>query len=163
MNTEQVTEVVGKLSGLLPTPSDVDEVKMTSDQRIRGHLLVTTGCGRHLALSLPRGQELEDGDVLAVDGSVAVVVRAAEEDVLEARPGDRHDWARTAYNLGNLHRPARVDGEVIVTPYEGAAERALIAIGVPCRRIERSFVGDRLGPTASHAHAETAAGGDHHG
>lgn len=130
-----------------------DVVRLTAEQRERAHLRVRSERGRELVISLPRGEELNDGDVLAVDGQVAIVIAAADEDVLELRPTNGRQWGIAAYQLGNLHRPARFGSEVILTPYEPSTEAALQALSVPCQRTRRPLVGERVRAAGGHGHS----------
>src|ERR687891_2264614 len=81
-----VAAVLGKVAQLAPSVEAVDEVELTAAERERAHLRVRSRGKRELIVSLPRGEELQDGDVIHVDNGVAVVVVAAPEDVLGGGP-----------------------------------------------------------------------------
>jgi urease accessory protein len=123
----------------------VDQLELTADERERAHLRARSTGNREIIISLPRGEELHDGDVVYVDNGVAFVAVEAPEDLLEARPRTTREWALAAYQLGNLHSPARVPPDAIVTPYDRSSEEALRALAVPApdhvrvrRRVLRS-------------------------
>lgn len=146
-----VTEVLGNLADFDPAVGTVDELELTADDRERPHRRLRSKGNRELIISLPRGQELHDGDVVYVDNGVAVVVVAAPEDVLEVSPRTTREWALAAYQLGNLHRPARFLADAIVTPYDGSTQEVLGGLGLQARRVTRGLVGERYGAVA-HQH-----------
>jgi urease accessory protein UreE len=141
-----VVAVLGNLADGDRADDTVDELELTADERERAHRRVRSKGNRELIISLERGEELRDGDVVYVDGEVAVVVVAAREDVLEVSPRTTREWAIASYQLGNLHRPARFLGDAILTPYDGSTEEAMRGLGVLARRVRRGFVGERSRP-----------------
>jgi urease accessory protein len=145
-----VAAVLGRLGELNKPVDSVDELELTTAERERAHLRVRSRGNRELIISLPRGEELHDGDVVHLEGGVAVVVVAAPEDVLEVSPRTTREWALAAYQLGNLHRPARFLGDAILTPYDRSSAEVLRALGVPTRRATRDFVGERCGAIMHH-------------
>lgn len=151
-NVPVLNMVLGNIAELDQRVETVDELELTAEERERAHLRVRSRGNRELIISLPRGEELLDGDVVYIDGGVAVVVVAAPEDVLEASPRTKKEAALAAYQLGNLHRPARFLEDSILTPYDHASEEVLRALGVPTRRDTRAFVGDRSSAFAHHHH-----------
>jgi urease accessory protein len=140
-----LTTVLGELGQLDRRVETVDELELTAEERERAHLRVRSRGNREFIISLPRGEELHDGDVVYVAGRVTVVVVAAPEDVLEVSPRTTKEWTLAAYQLGNLHRSARFLEDAILTPYERSSEEVLRALGVPARRATRGFVGERCG------------------
>lgn len=129
----------------------VDEVLLTSEQRIRAHGRARSVAGRDLIISLPRGAALDDGDLLEF-GDEAIRVRAAVEDLLEIRPGDPKEAILAGYTIGNLHRPLRIHRELVLTPHDSAVAAALAAVGIRSASVRRPFVGERL--TARHHHVD---------
>ncbi|WP_439544231.1 urease accessory protein UreE [Hyphomicrobium sp.] len=154
-----VTSIRGNVSAL-ETGVVVDPLPLTSAQRASAHFSAPTARGKTVRVSLPRGTELHDGDVLEFDDGVAVVVVAAAEDLLFVKPaGDGMMWWVACYQLGNLHRPARFLDDGILTPYDPMALNILRGFGVLVERCNRPFVGRRFGAVQSHHHQSDA---DHH-
>ena len=79
------------------------ELVLTFEQRNRSRLHAMLATGEPVGLVLPRGTILRDGDRLVTDGGEVIVVRAADEDVLDAHCDDAAALARVAYHLGNRH------------------------------------------------------------
>jgi urease accessory protein len=150
-----VGTVLGNVAELDQEIETVDELELTAEERERAHLRARSKGSRELIISLPRGEELHDGDVVYVEGGVAVAVVAAPEDVLEVHPRTTREWALAAYQLGNLHRPARFLPDAILTPYDRSSEEALRALGVPARHTRCGFVGERCGALMYHHHPAT--------
>ena len=148
-----VAEVLGNLSDFDHGVEAVDELELTADDRERAHRRVRSKGNRELIISLPRGAELHDGDVVYVDNGVAVVVVAAPEDVLEVSPRTTREWALAAYQLGNLHRPARFLADAILTPYDRSTQEVLGGLSLRARRVTRGLVGERYGAVAHQQHS----------
>ena len=78
------------------------------DTRSRSRFGARDSLGRELAVFLPRGSVLRDGDALVgADGSL-LRVRAAAQPVLQVRTDDPLLLLRAAYHLGNRHVPLQV-------------------------------------------------------
>ena len=153
-----VEAVLGNLTELDQPVEAVDELDLTAEERERAHLRARSRGNRELIISLPRGEELHDGDVVYIEDGVAVVVAAAPEDVLEVNPRTTREWALTAYQLGNLHRPARFLPDAILTPYDRSSAETLRALGVATHRLKRGLVGERCRTLAHHHHDHLHSG-----
>ena len=68
----------------------------------------TLESGEAVAVMLPRGSSLRDGDRLASDQGRVVVVVAGPEAVSTVRVDDAEALARAAYHLGNRHVPVQL-------------------------------------------------------
>ncbi len=150
--------MLGNLTELDQPVEAVDELDLTAEERERAHLRARSRGNRELIISLPRGEELHDGDVVYIEDGVAVVVAAAPEDVLEVNPRTTREWALTAYQLGNLHRPARFLPDAILTPYDRSSAETLRALGVATHRLKRGLVGERCRTLAHHHHDHLHSG-----
>ena len=153
-----VEAVLGSLTELGQLVEAVDELELTTEERERAHLRARSRGNRELIISLPRGEELYDGDVVHVEDGVAVVVVAAPEDVLEVSPRTPREWALASYQLGNLHRPARFLPDAILTPYDRSSAEMLQALGVATRRVNRGFVGERCRALTDRHHGHLHTG-----
>jgi urease accessory protein len=154
-----ITRVIRQRHGP-PVEPVADRLVLDADQRASPHFSAFTEGGHRVRVSLERGAELEDGDVLAADDGFAAVVIAADEDLIVLHPGNGiRDWAVTCYQLGNLHRPLKVLGEDILTPRDAQVEAMLSRLSIPFRAARRPFIGERLGKAAGHHHGDH--GNDH--
>ncbi len=157
-----VAAVLGKVDQLDRLVEAVDELELTAAERERAHLRARSRGNRELIISLPRGEELHDGDVVIVEDGVAVVVVAAPEDLLEVNPRTTREWALAAYQLGNLHRPVRFLEDAMLTPYDRSSAEALRSLGVAMRRAKCGFAGERCRALVHHhpGHAPRATTAD---
>ena len=137
----------------LGTDCEIDPLVLTSEERARPHFVGQTQAGRTIRVSLERGTELHDGDVLHNEDGAAIVVKAADEDLLLLRPGDDPlNWWGACYQLGNLHRPARFLDDGVLTPGDPMALAMLAKFGISVETVRRPFTGRRFGAAHQHHH-----------
>ena len=125
-----VTAVLGTVETLRDRITAEDPILLTSEERASAHMAGRSRSGRRVRISLPRGSELNDGDVLALDGGTALVVYAAPEALYLVSPGDARDWGVAGYQLGNLHRPVRFTDEGMLTPVDPMVAALLGRLGI---------------------------------
>lgn len=151
-----VTEIVGTLSTLRSQINETDALILTSEERLSPHRVGRTVGDRTVRISLPRSAELFDGDVLAIDGDVAIVVEAAPEDLFILSPNDKLTWGVVGFQLGNLHRPVRFTETAILTPADPVVAEMLGRIGIAFEQQMTPFIGHRYGSQVSpHSHGHT--------
>jgi urease accessory protein len=159
-----ITQLAGRIDEGV-APKTVDALELTSEERASAHFAATTESGRTVRLSLPRGTELQEGDVLLREGDHAVVVRAAAEELLWLRAGaSALEWWAACYQLGNLHRPARFLRDGVLTPRDPMVHQMLAGLDVRVEAVTRPFVGRRFGAAGGrHHHDQPHHGHDHDG
>lgn len=145
-----VTEVLGTIGDFKEKVTASDQLLLTSEERSSPHMVGHTEGGRTMRLSLPRGTELNDGDVLALDGDVAIVVTAAPEDLFVVTPKDALEWGVIGYQLGNLHRPVRFTKDTMLTPADPMVADMLNRLKIPYDKRLTPFVGRRYGSHTGH-------------
>ena len=104
------------------------ELVLTFEQRSRSRLHAALVSGEAIGLVLERGSTLRGGDRLLTDDGKVIAVRAADEDVVDARCDDPYQLVRIAYHLGNRHALVHI-GEGLV---RFAADTVLSAL---CERL----------------------------
>ncbi|HLK89833.1 MAG TPA: urease accessory protein UreE [Polyangia bacterium] len=98
-----------RLTEVAPAGAAQGTLTLSFGDRRRSRLRARLDDGREVAVLLPRGTELRDGDRLRDEtGELTVAVRAAEETLSWARAEDRLLLARAAYHLGNRHVPVQI-------------------------------------------------------
>lgn len=147
-----ITSVIGTVSDLKGTFLHEDCLPLTSEGRSSAHMSALTEGGRRIRISLPRGTELNDGDVLARDGDTVIVVRAANEDLFSVAPQTARLWGVAAFHLGNLHRPVRFSDDAMLTPADLMVADVLRESGIDFERIDAPFIGTRYGSYSGHDH-----------
>jgi urease accessory protein len=132
-------------------------VTLTFEERRRSRLLAHLDDGRELALRLPRGTVLRDGDRLrARDGSVVVAVRAAAESLSVGNTRHPHLLTRAAYHLGNRHVPVEIGPGWVAYAHDHVLDALVRALGLEIEARVAPFE-----PEVGAFHTER--GGHHHG
>ncbi|BCF89390.1 urease accessory protein UreE [Paraburkholderia largidicola] len=144
------------------------------DARCKSRLAATLDSGEEVALLLPRGTVLRDGDVLVADDGGLVRVVAAPESVLYVRAPDVLTLTRAAYHLGNRHTPVEVGADYLKLEYDPVLADMLKRLGALVDQVEMPFQPETgaYGGGHRHGHDETFAEdyalaqqvyGEHHG
>lgn len=144
------------------------------DARCKSRLAATLDNGEEVALVLPRGTVLADGDVLVADDGALVRIVAAAEAVLLVRAADTLTLTRAAYHLGNRHTPVEVGADYLKLEADPVLEDMLRRLGATVERATLPFQpeagayggGHRHGHDASFAEDYALAQqvfGEHHG
>ena len=145
-----VTAVLGTVETLRGRFENEDPVLLSSEERASAHLVGRSEGGRYVRISLPRGTEINDGDVLALEGATAVVARAAPEALYVVNPDDAYTWGVAGYQLGNLHRPVRFTDDGMLTPADPMVADLLARLGIAYEERTMPFVGRRYGAHGAH-------------
>lgn len=112
--------------------------------------------GSEVAVILPRGGVLRDGDLLEADTGEVVEVHAAPERVSEVRTSDSLLLARACYHLGNRHVPLEIGIGWVRYEHDHVLDEMVVGLGlsVCCRAIpfepETGAYGG--GHSSSHSH-----------
>ena len=144
------------------------------DARCKSRLAATLDSSEEVALLLPRGTVLRDGDVLVADDGGLVRVVAAPESVLYVRAKDVLTLTRAAYHLGNRHTPVEVGADYLKLEYDPVLADMLKRLGASVDQVEMPFQPETgaYGGGHRHGHDETFAEdyalaqqvyGEHHG
>ena len=134
-----------------------DTLPLTWEERRWTRKRAVTAAGRSVALALPTGSVLGDGDVLAVEDDWYLVVEARPEPVLAAFPRDRAEAIRLAFDVGNRHFSLALDGPALLVQDDTAMVQLLTRAGVPWERREAVFNpigGGAPGAARDHAHGQ---------
>ena len=126
------------------------------DTRSRSRFGARDSRGRELAVFLPRGSVLRDGDALVgADGSL-LRVQAAAQPVLQVRADDALTLLRAAYHLGNRHVPLQIGPDLLQLEPDPVLADMLRRMGLE--------VGETLAAFEPEAGAYNGRhGGHHHG
>ncbi|HXZ09143.1 MAG TPA: urease accessory protein UreE [Paraburkholderia sp.] len=129
------------------------------DARCKSRLAATLDNGEDVALLLPRGTVLRDGDVLVADDGALVRVVAAAEEVLYVRAPDRITLTRAAYHLGNRHTPVEVGDDYLKLEYDPVLADMLKRLGATVDQVSMPFQPETgaYGGGHKHGHDETFA------
>jgi urease accessory protein len=127
------------------------------DARCKSRLAATLDHGEEVALVMPRGTVLADGDMLVADDGGFVRIVAAAEDVLIVRAPSVRLLTRAAYHLGNRHTPVEVGGDYLKLEADAVLEDMLKRLGVLVAHESQPFQPETgaYGGGHKHGHDET--------
>ena len=129
-----IETIIGNIKDYAIGNRTVEYIVLDRDRLSKPHQKVTSEAGESFGLSLPHGQTLSPGDVLYADEGRVVVVTLVPEEALVIRPEGQMQWARAAYNIGNMHQSAFIQEDQIVTPYDAILESVMQRLGVSCEK-----------------------------
>lgn len=123
------------------------------DARCKSRLAAALDSGEDVALVMPRGTILADGDVLVADDGSLIRVIAAPEAVLLVRASNTLTLTRAAYHLGNRHTPIEIGADYLKLEADPVLEAMLTRLGAQVERATLPF----------HPEAGAYGGGHRHG
>ena len=126
------------------------------EARCKSRLSATLDNGEAVALVLPRGTVLADGDVLVADDGGLVRVVAANEAVLLVRANDALTLTRAAYHLGNRHTPVEVGADYLKLEADSVLESMLTRLGVRVEAASLPFQPETGAYGGGHRHGHDA-------
>jgi urease accessory protein len=149
--------VLPRLIEIVPTGAANGTLTLPFADRRRSRLRARLDDGREVALLLPRGTHLHDGDRLRDEtGGLCVAVRAAEETLSRVGASDPLLLARAAYHLGNRHVPVQIGPGWLAYQHDHVLDDMVAEMGlaVETRRapFEPEAGGYRQGAGAAHGH-----------
>ena len=131
--------------------------------RRRSRLRARLDDGREVALLLPRGTLLRDGDHLRDEtGHLLVAVRAAEETLSWARAEDRLLLARAAYHLGNRHVPVQIGPGWLAYEHDHVLDGMIEEMGLAVEARRAPFEPEAGGYRHGASEASNQGGHHHH-
>ncbi len=99
-----LTERLSGQNGLFPGDAIAHTLSLTAEERTRSRHWFETDDGLRVAVQLPRGSMLREGDLLrSQDSETLIRIQAKPEPVLTVTACDPLDLVRAAYHLGNRH------------------------------------------------------------
>jgi urease accessory protein len=126
------------------------------DARCKSRLAATLDTGEDVALVLPRGTVLADGDVLVADDGGLVRVAAASETVLLVRAPDPLTFTRAAYHLGNRHTPVEIGDGYLKLEADPVLADMLKRLGAQVETVDAPFQPEAGAYGGGHRHGHDA-------
>lgn len=156
-----VEKILGTIEDYASENLKIDRVLMDHYDLGKPHQKLKSEAGETVAISLPHGEHLFCGAVLYKDEEKIIAVDLIPEDALEIRPEGNLQWAKAAFNIGNMHHPAYLHEDCIVIPYDAILEHLLKGIGVNYVRCERKLTGQKANHVVG-GHSHSHDHGHHH-
>ena len=113
-----------------PNSTPVDTLRLAYDDRKKSRLRARTEQAREVAIVLPRGGALKDGDLLAAESGEVIAVQAAPEAVSEVRCEEPGRLTRAAYHLGNRHVPLQIAEGVLRYQRDHVLDEMVVGLGL---------------------------------
>jgi len=139
-----------------------EQLVLPFELRQKSRLRATTVSGMELALLLPRGTVLRDGDRLRAVNGLIIAVQAATESVSTARSDDVAQFARVCYHLGNRHMPLQVGDGWLRYLADHVLDRMVTELGLTVVH-EQAVFEPEAGAYHQHEHAGAGVFRRHHG
>jgi len=145
-----------------------EQLTLPFELRQKSRLRARLDSGDEVALILPRGRVLRDGDVLVASDGFAVRVRAAAEkvstvnDVTGATGVDAVALARGAYHLGNRHVPVQLGAGFLRYQQDHVLDDMVRGLGLVVTAEEAPFEPE-AGAYGEHEYAHGGGHGHSHG
>jgi len=129
------------------------------DLRRKSRLRAVLTNGTEVALFLPRGSVLRDGDLLEAEDGTLIRVESAPENILWVTGETPHALMRAAYHLGNRHTPVELGANFLKLEADPVLHEMLLQLGVTVREESMPFQpeGGAYGGGHRHGHDETFA------
>jgi len=111
-----INHVIGNLKsesgagGSLVRDQRIDYVDVSGDDASRSRFRTATRSGQPIAIALPRGQSLSDGDVLHVDDTMAIVASVEQTQWARFTPKTLESALHLGFKAGHLHWKVRFTG-----------------------------------------------------
>lgn len=118
-------KILGNIKDMENVHCHIERIYLESDELLKRVLRVTSDHGHEYGISLPKGSEMKDGDILFNDGHNIVVVSVKEDDVIVITPKDINEMGEVAHNLGNKHLPVQIEDGKIIIQYDYLIEKFL--------------------------------------
>lgn len=118
-------KILGNIKDMENVHCHIERIYLESDELLKRVLRVTSDHGHEYGISLPKGSEMKDGDILFNDGHNIVVVSVKEDDVIVITPKDINEMGEVAHNFGNKHLPVQIEDGKIIIQYDYLIEKFL--------------------------------------
>ncbi|MFR1676700.1 MAG: urease accessory protein UreE [Fusobacterium sp.] len=118
-------KILGNIKDMEDIHCHVERIYLESDELLKRVLRVTSDHGHEYGISLPKGSEMRDGDILFNDGHNMVVISVKEDDVIVITPRDINEMGEVVHNLGNKHLPVQIEDGKIIIQYDYLVEKFL--------------------------------------
>ena len=129
------------------------------EARCKSRLAAHLDDGEAVALLMPRGTVLAEGDVLVADDGALVRVVAARESLMRVTASSAAELMRAAYHLGNRHTPVELGDGYLQLEVDTVLRDMLQGIGMRVEVVDAPFHPEAgaYGGGHKHGHDETFA------
>jgi urease accessory protein len=123
----------------LDATSPLDTMSLPYDRRQHSRQRSCLDDGEQIALMLPRGTVLREGDILRCEGGRLVRVRAAPEHVSRITSKNPLQLTRAAYHLGNRHVPTQLGAGYLAYAHDHVLDEMIERLGLHVTVVRAPF------------------------
>jgi urease accessory protein len=157
-----ITKAVAKYDEYQADFPVVEYLYLTWEELFKRRLRANTDQGREIEIAFPEGGQLEDGDLLAVAGNTAIIIKSLPERVISIKvPETTAILCWLCYELGNRHLPAWISAQEILVLYDPLLKVFLSEHHIAFTEESRVVSGREFlkagGGTSHHRHPEKAS------
>jgi urease accessory protein len=117
----------------------VDEVVLDYEDRHRRRSFLQGARGTHFLVDLPEVPDTHDGDGMRLSSGGVVLVRAADESLVEISCANANQLARIAWHIGNRHIAAEIASHTIRIRADHVIADLAVRLGGCIRHLEAAF------------------------
>lgn len=133
----RATAVVRKLA--VKADRVIDTVVLDHEGRHRRRIALKGESGTELLLDLEKATVLQDGDALKLEDGRLVLVKAADQKLIEVRAENPVRLLRVAWHIGNRHTPAEITADAIYIEDDHVLVEMVRGLGCSATPVLRSF------------------------
>ncbi|WP_026959751.1 MULTISPECIES: urease accessory protein UreE [Aliagarivorans] len=115
------------------------QLELSFDLRKKARFKALTTDEVEVGLFLPRGQVLQDGQVLQAESGELIEVKSAAEEVVTAYADDPLIFARVCYHLGNRHTPLQIGDNWLRFQPDHVLQDLVEIYGLRCEQHQAPF------------------------
>lgn len=147
--------------GAAPGARGAARLTASWDLRQRSRFRARLDDGREVAVVLPRGGVLREGDQLLAESGLLIDVHAAAESLTVAATDDPKLFARACYHMGNRHVPLQVAGGRMAFQPDHVLSAMLAALGLELSSVQAPFDPEAGAYGGGHHHGHSQGDGQH--
>lgn len=149
-------QIVGNIKDIKDlTKFHIEQISISSEDTLKRILRVNSDHNKEYGITLDKGENLKDGDILYNDGKNIIVVRIKGDDVLVIKPDNITQMGIIAHSLGNRHLQAQFDDGKMIIQYDSLVENELKRDKINYSRenlkLKKAFRHVEFGHTHTHA------------
>lgn len=141
-----------KQAGTWDASAAFDRVVLDAGDRQRRRIVLTAEKGTEFLLEFAKPVSLRDGDGLALDDGLVVLVAGVPEELIEIAAGGAVDAVRLAWHLGNRHTDVQVTDDKLRIRRDHVLEDMLRGLGAKLQPLAAPFDPETGAPQTSHRH-----------
>lgn len=142
-------KVIGNLATMDNSQYQVERIFLTWDELSKRMMRKTTDRGNQVAVVVPEGVRLKDGDVLYCEDNRVIAVQLLTEDVLVVKAKNYHQLGWICYHLGYQQSRIMITGKEVLVPFNPGIHTFLLHNGLNVKRCFRRFMDDSGDGTAT--------------